>query len=95
MVEEGKSQQEIIKYLRELGFIFILTEDFLYHFPGFEFDKRMLEKQPTISNIPIHSPGWQDVSNEQKIPRQINSTRWLSSASASLTDRRKDYSVPI
>lgn len=40
MVEEGKSQQEIIKYLRELGFIFILTEDFLYHFPGFEFDKK-------------------------------------------------------
>ena len=40
MVEEGKSQQEIIKYLRELGFVFILTEDFLYHFPGFEFDKK-------------------------------------------------------
>ena len=40
MIEEGKSQQEIIKYLRELGFIFILTEDFLYHFPGFEFDKK-------------------------------------------------------
>lgn len=40
MVEEGKTQQEIIKYLRELGFVFILTEDFLYHFPGFEFDKK-------------------------------------------------------
>lgn len=38
MVEEGKSQQEIIKYLRELGFVFILTEDFLFHFPGFEFN---------------------------------------------------------
>nr|UWG19278.1 MAG: hypothetical protein [Bacteriophage sp.] len=40
MVEEGKSQQEIIKYLRELGFVFILTEDFLFHFPGFEFDTK-------------------------------------------------------
>lgn len=95
MVEEGKSQQEIIKYLRELGFIFILTEDFLYHFPGFEFDKRMLEKQPTISNIPIHSPGWQDVLNVPKTQRQINSTRWSSSVLASLTDHRKDYSVLV
>ena len=40
MVEEGKSQQEIIKYLRELGFVFILTEDFLFHFPGFEFNSK-------------------------------------------------------
>lgn len=40
MVEEGKTQQEIIKYLRKLGFVFILTEDFLFHFPGFEFDAK-------------------------------------------------------
>ena len=40
MVEEGKTQQEIIKYLRKLGFVFILTEDFLFHFPGFEFNKK-------------------------------------------------------
>lgn len=40
MVNEGKSQQEIIKYLRELGFVFILTEDFLFHFPGFEFNTK-------------------------------------------------------
>lgn len=40
MVNDGKSQQDIIKYLRDLGFVFILTEDFLYHFPGFEFDKK-------------------------------------------------------
>lgn len=89
MVEEGKSQQEIIKYLRELGFVFILTEDFLYHFPGFEFDKRMLEKQPIISNIQIHSPGWQDVSNGPKTPKQINSIQWLSSGLASLVDHRR------
>ena len=36
----GKSQQDIIKYLRGLGFVFILTEDFLFHFPGFEFNKK-------------------------------------------------------
>lgn len=40
MVNEGKSQQDIIKYLRDLGFVFILTEDFLYHFPEFKFDKK-------------------------------------------------------
>lgn len=40
MVNDGKSQQDIIKYLRELGFVFILTEDFLFHFPNFEFDKK-------------------------------------------------------
>lgn len=76
MIEEGKSQQDIIKYLRGLGFVFILTEDFLFHFPGFEFNKRMLEKQPTISNIQIHSLGWQDVSNELRTQKQINLTQW-------------------
>lgn len=40
MIEEGKSQQDIIKYLRSIGFVFILTEDFLFHFPGFEFNKK-------------------------------------------------------
>ena len=39
----------------------------------------MLEKQPIISNIQIHSPGWQDVSNGPKTPKQINSIQWLSS----------------
>lgn len=75
MIEEGKSQQDIIKYLRGLGFVFILTEDFLFHFPGFEFNKKMWEKQQTISNIPIHFLGWQDVSNVPKIQRPINSTQ--------------------
>jgi hypothetical protein len=40
MVESGKNQSDIIKYLRELGFVFILTEDLLYHFKGFPFDKK-------------------------------------------------------
>lgn len=38
MISEGKGQPDIIKYLRTLGFVFILTEDFLYHFPNFEFN---------------------------------------------------------
>lgn len=76
MIEEGKSQQDIIKYLRGLGFVFILTEDFLFHFPGFEFNKKMWEKQPTISNIPIHFLGWQDVSNGLRTQKQINLTQW-------------------
>lgn len=40
MVKEGKTQDEVIKYLRELGFVFILTEDLLYYFPDFPFDKK-------------------------------------------------------
>lgn len=40
MVKEGKTQDEVIKYLRDLGFVFILTEDLLYYFPEFPFDKK-------------------------------------------------------
>ena len=57
MIEEGKSQQDIIKYLRGLGFVFILTEDFLFHFPGFEFNKKDVgeatdNKQPASRRRP-------------------------------------------
>lgn len=40
MVKEGKTQDEVIKYLRGLGFVFLLTEDLLFHFPEFKFDKK-------------------------------------------------------
>lgn len=40
MTNDGKTQSEVIKYLRELGFVFILTEDFLLHFPDFKFANR-------------------------------------------------------
>lgn len=33
MVSDGKNQADIIAYLRKLGFIFILAEDFIYYFP--------------------------------------------------------------
>lgn len=40
MVKEGSDENSIIKYLRELGFVFILTEDFLYHFNDFPFNPK-------------------------------------------------------
>lgn len=40
MNAEGKNQTAIIKYLRELGFVFLLTEDLLYYFPDFQFNPR-------------------------------------------------------
>jgi hypothetical protein len=40
MVEQGSNQDEVIKYLRELGFVFLLTEDFLWYFNTFEFKSR-------------------------------------------------------
>lgn len=40
LCNEGSSQEDIIKYLRKLGFLFLLTEDFLRYFPEFEFDKK-------------------------------------------------------
>ena len=57
MTEEGKSQQDIIKYLRGLGFVFILTEDFLFHFPGFEFDKKDVG-EPTDNKQYPNSFSW-------------------------------------
>lgn len=57
MVEEGKTQQEIIKYLRKLGFVFILTEDFLFHFPGFEFDAKDVG-EPTENKQYPNSYSW-------------------------------------
>ena len=33
LASEGKNQTEVIEYLRNLGFVFILAEDFLYYFP--------------------------------------------------------------
>lgn len=57
MVNEGKSQQDIIKYLRDLGFVFILTEDFLYHFPEFKFDKKDVG-EPTNNGQYLDSYSW-------------------------------------
>ena len=40
LADEGKNQSEVIKYLRELGFVFMLTEDFKYYFPEFNFNSK-------------------------------------------------------
>jgi hypothetical protein len=71
MIEEGKSQQDIIKYL-----YLSLLRTFYFTFLDLSLIKKMWEKQPTISNIPIHSPGWQDVSNGLRTQKQINLTQW-------------------
>ena len=57
MVKEGKTQAEVISYLRELGFVFLLTEDFLHYFEGFPFDKRDIGK-PTDNNQYLDSMSW-------------------------------------
>lgn len=57
MVKEEKSQQDIIKYLRELGFVFLLTEDFLYYFKEFEFDKKDIG-EPTQNHQFPNSLSW-------------------------------------
>ncbi len=57
LVKEEKTQAEIIAYLRELGFVFLLTEDFLHYFEGFPFDKRDVGK-PTDNNQYLDSMSW-------------------------------------
>lgn len=57
MIKEGKTQDEVIKYLRELGFVFILTEDFLHYFEGFPFDTKDIGS-PTDNNQYLDSMSW-------------------------------------
>ena len=57
MSEDGKNQTEVIKYLRNLGFVFILTEDFKYYFPEFEFDKKDVG-EPHHNGQYLHSLSW-------------------------------------
>ena len=57
MVKEGKTQDEVIKYLRGLGFVFLLTEDLLFHFPEFKFDKRDIG-DPNDNGQYLNSYSW-------------------------------------
>lgn len=57
LVKEGKNQKELTKYLRKLGFVFILTEEFKMHFPEFEFDKKDIG-DPTDNGQYLHSLSW-------------------------------------
>jgi hypothetical protein len=40
LAKNGKDQTEVIEYLRKLGFVFILAEDFLYYFKDFKFEPK-------------------------------------------------------
>jgi len=57
LAKEGQTQTDIIKYLRDIGFVFILTEDFLYYFPDFEFDKKDIG-EPTDNKQYLDSMSW-------------------------------------
>ena len=57
MALEGKNQTEVIKYLRDLGFVFILTEDFKYYFPDFEFKTKDVG-EPHHNGQYLHSLSW-------------------------------------
>lgn len=56
-IEKMEDQDEAIKYLRDLGFVFLLTEDFLTYFPEFEFDTRDIGK-PNSTGQYLESLCW-------------------------------------
>lgn len=56
-VEKITDQDEVIKYLRDLGFVFLLTEDFKEYFPEFEFDDKDIGK-PNNSGQYLDSLSW-------------------------------------
>lgn len=56
-VEKIEDQDEVIKYLRDLGFVFLLTEDFKEYFPEFEFDEKDIGK-PNNSGQYLDSLSW-------------------------------------
>ena len=65
MAEEGKSQKDIIKYLRGLGFIFMLTEDF----PAFPFNHKDVNN-PHENGQYLNSLSWMVRQIKQaKVPK--------------------------
>lgn len=56
-VEKIEDQDEVIKYLRDIGFVFLLTEDFKTYFPEFEFEDRDIGK-PNNSGQYLDSLSW-------------------------------------
>lgn len=57
MAKEGKNQSEVIKYLRNLGFVFLLTEDFKFYFPEFKFNSKDIG-DPHHNGQYLHSLSW-------------------------------------
>lgn len=56
-VKDGENQDSIIKYLRDLGFVFVLTEDLLYHFKDFSFHTRDIG-EPNQNHQYLNSLSW-------------------------------------
>lgn len=57
MANNKCNQMEVIKYLRELGFVFMLTEDFLHYFEDFPFNTKDIGK-PTDNKQYLDSLSW-------------------------------------
>ena len=57
MAKDGKNQSEVIKYLRNLGFVFLLTEDFKFYFPEFNFNPKDIG-EPHHNGQYLHSLSW-------------------------------------
>ena len=57
LIEKGSNQDDIIKYLRSLGFVFLLTEDFLWYFNQFKFKSRDIG-EPNSSGQYLESYSW-------------------------------------
>lgn len=57
MVNNGSNQPDVIKYLRELGFVFMLTEDFLHYFKDFPFNSKDIG-DPTENHQYLNSMSW-------------------------------------
>lgn len=57
MVSKGKNQKDVIKYLRDLGFVFILTEEFKMHFPEFNFRPKDIG-EPSSNGQYLNSLSW-------------------------------------
>lgn len=58
MIEvDGENQDAVIKYLRSLGFVFLLTEDFLTYFPDFPFNKKDIS-EPNHSGQYLEGYQW-------------------------------------
>lgn len=73
MAEQGKDQKEVVKYLRNLGFKFILTEEFLIHFKDFEFNSKDVGESTNTGQYP-HSYSW--MVRQIKEAKDPKSDKW-------------------
>lgn len=53
LIKEDYSQDKIIKHLRALGYVFLLTEDFLNYFPDFKFLEKHIGQPNHNGQYPV------------------------------------------